>query len=103
MKIRYRYVILDRDSKFDGEVVTFLKATSLNQDFHFGSWSPVSLSQVANCRSSNVDILGTFAARPRLLAPPDVNSAPPKKTKMGKLLLFSHFEKHLSGPHPWSA
>jgi hypothetical protein len=25
----YRYVILDRDSKFNGEVITFLKATGL--------------------------------------------------------------------------
>src|SRR6516165_8008344 len=25
----YRYVILDRDSKFDGEVITFLQATGL--------------------------------------------------------------------------
>ena len=47
----------------------------LHQDFHFGSLAPVSLSQVANCRSSNVDILGTFSAKPRLLAPPDSEEA----------------------------
>ena len=41
-----------------------------------GFWN---YTTVANFRFSNVDIFGTFSVKPRLMAPPDVNSAPPKK------------------------
>ena len=60
-----------------------------NQDFRFGSRFLGSISQFANYRSSNVDILGTFSAKPRLLAPPDFNSVPPKKRKWGSCFFLA--------------
>src|ERR1022692_1119450 len=64
----------------------------------FPFWLPasVSVSHVANCRPSNVDLLGTNSAKSRLLTPPDANSAQPQITEIGKLSLLSVTSKNTS-------
>ncbi|MGO8731210.1 MAG: hypothetical protein ACLQVM_00255 [Terriglobia bacterium] len=76
-----------------------LRLDDLIQDFHFGSWIRLSISQTPKSWSSEAQFF---------LREPSFGSAkrkfhPLEKTEIGELLLFSHFEKHLSGPHPWSA
>jgi hypothetical protein len=56
---------------------------------------PFSINQTAILWSCELH----FSSGSRLLAPPNSNFAPPEKPKTGKLLPFSDFHKHLSGPY----